>query len=73
MLVSVIRNLFKHIGVTALTDDDVYGIIRTFKLDKLPPHYIFMLSSTLPILELIIAKLMKEEIDYSALVEGSER
>jgi len=70
MLVSVVRNLFKHVGVTQLSDDDVFGIIRTFKLDKLPPHYIFLLSSTLPIFELIIAKLMKEEIDYSALVEG---
>ena len=72
MLVSVVRNLFKHIGVNELTDEDVFGIIRTFKLDKLPPHYIFLLSSTLPIFELIVAKLLKEEIDYSALVEGAE-
>ena len=72
MLVSIVRNIFKHIGATELTDSDVLGIIRTFKLDKLPPHYIFLLSSTLPIIELVVAKLMKEEIDYSALVDGGE-
>jgi len=72
MLVSVVRNIFKHIGATELSDSDVLGIIRTFKLDKLPPHYIFLLSSIQPIIELIVAKLLKEEIDYSALVESGE-
>ena len=70
MLVNVVRSLFKHIGASELSDSDVLGIIRTFKLDKLPPHYIFLLSSTLPVFELIVKKLMHEEIDYSALVEG---
>ena len=72
MLISVVRNIFKHLGVKELTDSDVLGFIRTFKLDKLPPHYIFLLSSIQPIIELIVARLLKEEIDYSALVEGEK-
>ena len=68
MLVSVVKSIFKHIGCNEMSEADVLGVIRTFKLDKQPPHYIFMLSSVMPILELIIKKLMKEEIDYSALV-----
>jgi len=72
MLVNVVRSLFRHIGASELSDSDVLGIIRTFRMDKLPPHYIFLLSSTLPVFELIIKKLMQEEIDYSALVEGGK-
>ena len=70
MLIGVVKSLFKHIGCNEMSEADILGVIRTFKLDKLPPHYIFMLSSVLPILELIIKKLMHEEIDYTALVEG---
>lgn len=68
MLVSVVKSLFKHLGCNEMSEADILGVIRTFKLDKLPPHYIFMLSSVMPVLELIIKKLMHEEIDYSALV-----
>tara|TARA_X000001036_G_scaffold430058_1_gene462180 strand:+ start:1456 stop:1674 length:219 start_codon:yes stop_codon:yes gene_type:complete len=72
MLVSVVRSLFKHIGCTEMSESDILGVIRVFKLDKLPPHYIFMLSSILPVLELVIKKLLDEQIDYSALVEGTD-
>tara|TARA_B100000965_G_scaffold383031_1_gene381876 strand:- start:787 stop:954 length:168 start_codon:yes stop_codon:yes gene_type:complete len=55
-----------------MSESDILGVIRTFKLDKLPPHYIFMLSSIMPVLELVVKKLMDEQIDYTALVEGSD-
>lgn len=71
MLISVVKSIFKYLGCHEMSEADVLGVIRTFKLDKLPPHYVFMLSSMLPLIELIVKKLMHEEIDYSALVEAS--
>jgi|TARA_B100001250_G_scaffold272461_1_gene235273 hypothetical protein len=55
-----------------MSENDVLGVIRTFKLDKLPPHYVFMLSSMLPLMELIVKKLQNEEIDYSELIGEHE-
>ena len=73
MLISVVKSIFKYLGCNEMSEDDVLGVIRTFKLDKLPPHYVFLLSTVLPILELIIKKIQHEEIDYSALIsEGTD-
>ena len=68
MLVGCVRTIFKYLGCTEMSENDVLGVIRTFKLDKLPPHYVFMLSSMLPLMELIVKKLQNEEIDYTELI-----
>lgn len=68
MLISCVRSIFKYLGCNEMSENDVLGVIRTFKLDKLPPHYVFMLSSMLPLMELIVKKLQNEEIDYSELI-----
>jgi hypothetical protein len=72
MLISCVRSIFKYLGCHEMSENDVLGVIRTFKLDKLPPHYVFMLSSMLPLMELIVKKLQNEEIDYSELIGEHE-
>lgn len=69
MLESIVRKLFKIIGLQDLNDQDVLRFIRFSKLDKLPPHLLFALTTIYPILELIVKRLMREEIDWSALSE----
>lgn len=69
MLETIVRRLLKHIGIVELTQTDVVNVIRVMKLDKLPSHYVFMLSSILPIMELIIKKLQNESIDWGDLME----
>ena len=72
MLVTCVKTMFKYLGCNEMSENDILGVIRTFKLDKLPPHYVFMLSSMLPLLELIVKKLQHEEIDYSQLIGEHE-
>lgn len=69
MLVGVVRKVFSYMGMTQLSEADVLGFIKKTKMDKLPSHYVFMLVTIMPILELVIKKLMKEDIDFSELLE----
>jgi hypothetical protein len=54
MLNTVVRKLFRYLGVHELSENDVINVIRVMNLDKLNPGHIFLLSSILPVLELII-------------------
>jgi hypothetical protein len=65
MLESIVRKLFKLIGFEEVSDQDVLRFIRFSKLDKLPPHLLFAFTTIYPILEIIVRRLMKEEIDWS--------
>lgn len=67
MLNSIVRKLFRYLGVHELSENDVINVIRTLKLDKLNPGHIFLLSTILPILEIIIRKLQNESIDWGEL------
>lgn len=69
MLESIVRKLFKIIGFEEISDNDIIRFIRFSKLDKLPPHLLFALTTIFPIVELIIKRLMQEEIDWSQLSE----
>ena len=65
MLESIVRKLFKLIGFEEVSDQDVLRFIRFSKLDKLPPHLLFAFTTIYPILEIIVRRLMKEEMDWS--------
>ncbi len=65
MLESIVRKVFKLIGLEEMSDQDVLRFIRFAKLDKLPPHLLFAFTTIYPILEIIVKRLMKEEIDWS--------
>ena len=65
MLESIVRKVFKLIGWEEMSDQDVLRFIRFAKLDKLPPHLLFAFTTIYPILEIIVKRLMKEEIDWS--------
>ena len=67
MLESIVRKLFKLIGFEEVSDQDVLRFIRFSKLDKLPPHLLFAFTTIYPILEIIVRRLMKEEIDWSEI------
>jgi len=69
MLESIVRKLFKIIGFEELSDQDLLRFIRFSKLDKLPPHLLFALTTIYPIIELIIKRLMSENIDWTQLNE----
>ena len=69
MLETIVRRLLAHIGIVELTQGDVINVIRVLKLDKLPSTYVFLLSSILPILELILKKLQNESVDWGDLME----
>jgi hypothetical protein len=69
MLESIVRKVFNLIGLEELSDQDVIRFIRFSKLDNLPPHLLFALTTIYPILEVIIKRVMKEKIDWSALNE----
>lgn len=69
MLESIVRKLFRLIGLEQLSDQDLIRFIRFSKLDKLPPHLLFAFTTIFPILEIIIKRLMKEEIDWTQLNE----
>ena len=57
------------IGFEEVSDQDMVRFIRFSKLDKLPPHLLFALTTIFPIIELIAKRLMSESIDWSALNE----
>jgi len=69
MLEKLVRKIMSNIGVEDLSNEDCIRIIRTFKLEKLPPHYLFMAISVLPVVEMIIRKLTLEELDWTELVD----
>jgi hypothetical protein len=69
MLEGIVRKLFKIIGFEEVSDQDLLRFIRFSKLDKLPPHLLFALTTIFPIIELIVKRLLREEIDWSELSE----
>ena len=69
MLENIVRKVFKLIGLEELSDQDLLRFIRFSKLDKLPPHLLFALTTIFPIIELIVKRLLSESIDWSALNE----
>jgi hypothetical protein len=69
MLENIVRKVFKLIGLQELSDQDLLRFIRFSKLDKLPPHLLFALTTIFPIIELIVKRLLSESIDWSALNE----
>tara|TARA_B100000902_G_C26600000_1_gene570015 strand:+ start:223 stop:438 length:216 start_codon:yes stop_codon:yes gene_type:complete len=69
MLVSIVRKAFQHIGIEQLGESDCLNVIRILKLDKLPASYVFMLSSLMPIIELIIKKLTNESVSFDNLID----
>ena len=73
MLEGIVRKLFKIIGFQEVSDQDLLRFIRFSKLDKLPPHLLFALTTIYPIIELIIKRLMSESIDWSELNELESR
>lgn len=73
MLEGIVRKLFKIIGFEEVSDQDLLRFIRFSKLDKLPPHLLFALTTIFPIIELIVKRLLREEIDWSELSELESR
>jgi len=73
MLEAIVRKLFKIIGFEEVSDQDLLRFIRFSKLDKLPPHLLFALTTIFPIIELIVKRLLREEIDWSELSEIESR
>jgi hypothetical protein len=73
MLEGIVRKLFKIVGFQEVSDQDLLRFIRFSKLDKLPPHLLFALTTIYPIIELIIKRLMSESIDWSELNELESR
>jgi len=69
MLEGIVRKLFRIIGFEEVSDQDLLRFIRFSKLDKLPPHLLFALTTIFPIIELIVKRLLREEIDWSELSE----
>ena len=69
MLGTIVRRLLAHIGIVELTQGDVINVIRVLNLDKLPSTYVFLLSSILPVIELILKKLQNESVDWGDLME----
>ena len=60
MLEGIVRKLFKIIGFEEVSDQDLLRFIRFSKLDKLPPHLLFALTTIFPIIELIVKRLLRE-------------
>lgn len=69
MLVKIVRNLFSYFGIEELSEADCISVIRTLKLDKLPATYVFLLSSIMPVLELVIKKLSNENVSFDNLID----
>lgn len=69
MLEGIVRKLFRIIGFEEVSDQDLLRFIRFSKLDKLPPHLLFALTTIFPIIEIIVKRLLREEIDWSQLSE----
>lgn len=58
--------------VEELTDQDIIRICRRLNLEKLPSHYLVMLMSIMPVIEMIIKKLSLSKLDWSDLVEDGK-
>jgi len=69
MLEKLIRRIMAHIGAEDISNEDVIRICRTFKLEKLPSHYLFLLLSVMPVIEMVFKRLQMEEIDWTELAE----
>lgn len=69
MLNNVVRRFFRNLGVHDLTDEQCIGFIKVIGLDKLPVHYAVVLSTLMPVIEIIVAKLKNEQIDWGDLGE----
>ncbi len=67
MLEKLIRKFFAQFGITDLSSEDVLRFVRYTKLDKLPNSYLFALTTVYPVIELVINKLQKEDIDFEEL------
>jgi hypothetical protein len=72
MLESIIRKIFRLIGLNELSDSDIIRFIQFSKLDKLPPHLLFALTTIYPIIEIIIKRLLDENIDWTSMNELAE-
>jgi hypothetical protein len=69
MTAKIVRKMFSYVGVHSLSDEDVLSFIRITKLDRLPPHLIVVLGTCLPLIEIIIKRLMDEQIDWGDISE----
>ena len=67
MLERLVRKILKMCGVGDATDEQILMFIRAWKLEKLPPHYIFMTISVFPIIEMVLKRLSEETIDWSEI------
>jgi len=67
MLENLVRKLLEMVGINDATDEQLIVFIRKWKLEKLPPHYIFMVRSIFPIIEMVGKKLSEETIDWSEI------
>jgi hypothetical protein len=73
MLENIVRKMFRLVGFEEISDQDIIRFIRFAKLDKLPPHLLFALTTIYPIIELIVKRLMSESIDWTQLNEIEPR
>ena len=67
MLERLVRKILKMCGVVDASDEQIFMYIRSWKLERLPPHYIFMTISVFPVIEMVIKKLSEETIDWSEI------
>lgn len=67
MLERLVRKVLKICGIVEASDEQVLMFIRSWKLERLPPHYIFMTISIFPVIEMVIKKLSEETIDWSEI------
>lgn len=66
----MVRRLMMSIfHIEELSDQDVIRVCRRFKLEKLPSHYLVMLMSVMPVIEMVIKKLSIEKIDWNDLIQ----
>lgn len=71
MLNGLVRRFFKHFDMN-ISDENCVAFIRATGLSKLPIQYVWILSTMAPFIEMILAKLKNEEIDWGDLSELSE-
>jgi membrane-associated PAP2 superfamily phosphatase len=67
MLENLVRKILGMVGINDATDEQLIFFIRKWKLEKLPPHYIFMTRSIFPVIEMVMKKLSEETIDWSEI------
>lgn len=69
MTAKIVRKIFSYVGVHNLSDEDVLSFIRITKMDRLPPHLIVVLGTCLPLIEIVVKRLMEEQIDWGDLTQ----